>query len=53
MWHILLYVDNIIVAAKIQHEIDAIKNALMTEFKMKDFRRLKCFFGIKICQTEA
>jgi len=49
--YILLYVDDIIVAAKDQHEINAIKNALMTEFKMKDLGGLKCFLGIKICQT--
>lgn len=46
--YLLLYVDDMIITGNSEHLINVFKSALMSEFKTKDLRSLKCFLGIKI-----
>lgn len=50
--YLLVYVDDIIVAAESQALVNSIKSKLMAEFKTRDLGDLKYFLGIKISRSE-
>lgn len=49
---IVVWVDDLIIAASNTQSLEQVKNMLSTRFKMKDLGRLKYFLGIDFCQTE-
>ena len=46
--YLLLYVDDMLVACKSREEIEALKNLLSSEFKMKDLGSAKKILGMEI-----
>nr|GEX91605.1 ribonuclease H-like domain-containing protein [Tanacetum cinerariifolium] len=49
---LLVYVDDIIITGNNVDEIEKFKVFLKSMFMIKDFRKLKYFFGIKVVDTE-
>lgn len=48
---LLIYVDNVILAANNLHDIAAVKRYLHESFTIKDFSQLKFFLGIKVTRS--
>lgn len=48
--HILVYIDDFVIARNDLSAIQKFKEYLHTCFHMKDFDRLKYFFGIEVCR---
>ena len=53
MLYIGVYVDDIILGAKTEKQLQEIKDELSKEFEIKDLGKLKYFLGMKVVQDEA
>ena len=49
---LIVWVDDILVAASNENVLDSVKNSLKARFKMKDMGRLVWFLGIEVVQSE-
>ena len=47
-----VYVDDIIFAAKIDEQLQQVKNALAKEFEIKDLGKLHYFLGMSVVQDD-
>nr|GFC37107.1 putative RNA-directed DNA polymerase [Tanacetum cinerariifolium] len=48
---LIIYVDDMVITGNDEKEIKRLKEGLFTEFKMKDLRNLKYFFGIEVLRS--
>ena len=48
---LLIYVDDIIIGGQDEMEINEIKTALQSEFKIRDLGKLKYFLGLEIARN--
>jgi hypothetical protein len=49
--YLLLYVDDLLIAAKSKKEISTLKAQLSIEFEMKDLGAARKILGMEICNT--
>ena len=52
MFHIAVYVDDIVLACKSIERIAEVKKALAKQFEVKDLRGLHYFLGMKVVQDQ-